>query len=91
MYRANVTGAMLALSEKAKSRYQRTMTDVTALEEQISHLTRQVEELSDVVAAQAQDLEIAKQRLGLLMQREAERELEQGGSVPLTDQRPPHW
>jgi len=25
------------------------------------------------------------------MNREAERELDQGGSVPLADQKPPHW
>ena len=67
------------------------MTDQTSLEEQIAHLTRMVDELSDVVASQQKDLDIAKKRLGMLMQREAERELDQGGSVPLADQRPPHW
>lgn len=67
------------------------MTDQTALEEKVAHLTRTVEELSDIVAKQQLDLDRATKRLGILMQREAERELEQGGSVPLADQKPPHW
>ncbi len=67
------------------------MADNQQLEEQIAHLTRIVEELSDVVAAQQRDLDQAKKRLGMLMQREAEREMELGGSVPLADQKPPHW
>ena len=29
-------------------------------------------------------------RIGMLMEREAEREAE-GGTIPLADQRPPHW
>ena len=67
------------------------MADQTNLEEQIAHLTRMVEELSDVVAAQQQDLDKAMKRLGILMQREAQREMDQGGSIPLADQKPPHW
>ncbi len=67
------------------------MTDTTALEEKIAHLTRVVDELSDIVAQQQKDLERANKRLGLLMEREAERAAEQEGSVALTDQRPPHW
>jgi len=67
------------------------MADQTDLEEQIAHLTRMVEELSDVVAAQQQDLDKAMKRLGILMQREAQREMDQGGSIPLADQKPPHW
>jgi len=67
------------------------MADQTDLEEQIAHLTRVVEELSDVVATQQLDLDRALKRLGILMQREAQREMDQGGSVPLADQKPPHW
>ena len=29
--------------------------------------------------------------LGLLLEREAEREVAAGSSIPLADQRPPHW
>ncbi len=67
------------------------MTDTTALEEKIAHLTRVVEELSDIVAAQQSDLDRATKRLGILMAREADREMDQGGSVTMTDQKPPHW
>jgi SlyX protein len=67
------------------------MTDTTRLEEEIAHLTRTVEELSDVVARQEKDIALMSRRLGLLLQREAERETDSGGTVPLADQRPPHW
>ena len=65
--------------------------DTTALEEKIAHLTRLVEDLSDVVARQDRELEQATRRIALLMQREAAREADQPGSIPLGDQRPPHW
>ena len=68
------------------------MTDrITQLEEQIAHLTRSVEELSDIVVRQETALEFATRRLSALMEREATRELDSGGTVPLSDQRPPHW
>lgn len=67
------------------------MTDSTRLEEEIAHLTRTVEDLSDVVARQEKELALLARRLGLLLQREAERETDSSGSVPLADQRPPHW
>ncbi len=64
---------------------------VTALEEQVAHLVRTVEELSDVIARQDGEIARLTRRVEMLMNREAERELEAGGSVPLADQRPPHW
>jgi SlyX protein len=60
-------------------------------EEQIAHLTRMVEDLSDVVARQETEIARLTRRLGLLMEREAEREMDAGGQIPLADQRPPHW
>jgi SlyX protein len=60
-------------------------------EEQIAHLTRVVEDLSDVVARQETEIARLSRRLGLLLEREAEREAESGGTIPLADQRPPHW
>jgi len=63
----------------------------TNLEEQIAHLTRAVDELSDVVARQEKELALAQKRIAMLMEREASREFESGGSVPLADQKPPHW
>ncbi|MAQ84542.1 SlyX family protein [Psychromarinibacter halotolerans] len=66
-------------------------THLHALEEKLSHLQRVADELSDIVAGQARDIERLQRRVGLLMEREAEREAEGGGTVPLADQRPPHW
>jgi len=67
------------------------MTDVTHLEEQIAHLTKTVDELSEIVARQEGELAMALRRLTMLMEREATREMDGGGTVPLADQRPPHW
>ena len=59
------------------------------LEDLVSHLTRTVEELSDEVARQGKALDVAERRIAMLMERLAEAELSEGGSVPLADQRPP--
>ncbi|MEJ6399095.1 SlyX family protein [Yoonia sp. 208BN28-4] len=67
------------------------MTDTTSLEEQIAHLTRTVDELSEIVARQETALALATRRIAMLMEREAGREMDGGGTVPLADQRPPHW
>ncbi|WP_417249547.1 SlyX family protein [Celeribacter sp.] len=64
---------------------------ITALEEQVAFLQRTVEELSDVVARQEKDLELTMRRLHLLMEAEASRQADAEGSVPIADQRPPHW
>ena len=65
--------------------------DRQQLEERIAHLLRTTDELSDIVADQQTRIERLERRLATVMQREAERELSEGGSVPLADQRPPHW
>ncbi|MEP5760514.1 MAG: SlyX family protein [Litoreibacter sp.] len=67
------------------------MTDTTHLEEKIAHLTRMVEDLSDVVARQEKELSLATRRISTLMERASEQELDTGGTVVLADQRPPHW
>lgn len=64
---------------------------VERLEEQLAHMTRVIEDLSDVVARQAGEIERLSRAVGLLMSREAEREYEAGGQIPLADQRPPHY
>ena len=60
------------------------------LEEAVAHLGRVVEDLSEVVARQEREILRLSRRVGLLMEREAEREAE-GGTIPLADQKPPHW
>jgi SlyX protein len=67
------------------------MQRIDKAEEEIAHLARMVEDLSDVVARQEAALNRLERRIGLLIEREAEREAEAGGSVTLADQRPPHW
>lgn len=62
------------------------------LEEQIAHLTRTIDELSDVVARQESEISMLTRRVQMLMEREAEREASLGDQVVLGgDERPPHW
>ncbi len=63
----------------------------TELEEKIAHLTRMVDDLSDVVARQENELRLLTNRVRMLMEREAEREADADGSVTIGDQRPPHY
>lgn len=64
---------------------------MTRLEMLVAHLTKTVDELSDVVARQERDITMLTRRVGMLMEREADRESQAGNSIPLADQRPPHW
>lgn len=68
-----------------------TKNPLQDLEEKLAHLERMVIDLSDVVARQDQELNLMGNRIGLLMQRAAESEVAEGGTVPLADQRPPHY
>ncbi|WP_204113290.1 SlyX family protein [Shimia biformata] len=61
------------------------------LEEQIAHLTRVVEEMSDVIARQDKEIALLTRRVQLLLEREAHREQDGGGGVVLGDERPPHY
>jgi SlyX protein len=62
------------------------------LEERIAHLTRTLEDLSDVVARQQDEIDVLTRRVQMLMQREGEREATQGSGVVMgDDQPPPHW
>jgi SlyX protein len=67
------------------------MTDQTTLEERIAHLERVADDLSEVLARQDAELARLTRRVEMLMMREAEREADAGGTVPLADQKPPHW
>lgn len=60
-------------------------------ETRIAHLTRTAEDLSEVVAGQAARLDRLERQVRMLMEREAEREYAQGGSLPMADRPPPHW
>ncbi|WP_265501685.1 SlyX family protein [Paracoccus beibuensis] len=61
------------------------------LEEALAHLARLTEDLSEVIARQDRDIARLTRRLDMLVQAEAERQADQAGTVPLSDQRPPHY
>jgi SlyX protein len=61
------------------------------IEEKIAHLTRTVEELSDVIARQETEIATLTRRVHMLMQREGEREASQSGGIVVGDERPPHY
>ncbi|ANP36058.1 MULTISPECIES: SlyX family protein [Rhodobacterales] len=61
------------------------------LEEQIAHLTRTVDELSDVIARQQTELDRLTHRVQMLFEREATRSQEGTGGVIFGDERPPHY
>ena len=61
------------------------------LEEQIAHLTRTVEDLSEIIARQEGEITTLHRRVHMLMQREGERDLAGGGGVVIGDERPPHY
>lgn len=61
------------------------------IEEALAHLLRTVDELSEVVSRQDAEIARLKARVQMLMEREAEREADASGGVPLADKPPPHW
>ncbi|MDQ7262021.1 SlyX family protein [Paracoccus sp. PS-1] len=67
-----------------------TQERIERLEEAVAYLARTVEDLSGIVARQESEIARLARHVGMLMEREAERESE-AGTVPLADQRPPHW
>ena len=67
------------------------MTQSTDLEEQLAHLTKAVEDMSDVVARQEKEIALLTHRVRSLMEREAERQQDAGGHVVLGDEKPPHY
>ncbi len=61
------------------------------LEEQIAHLIRTVDDLSEVVARQEGEIATLTRRVHMLMQREGERESQTTGGTVVGDERPPHY
>jgi SlyX protein len=64
---------------------------ITELEIQLSHAMCMTEELSLIVADQANRLERAEKRIEMLMQRAAEAEAEAMSGIAVGDKPPPHW
>ena len=64
--------------------------DIPVLEERVAHLIRTVDDLSDVVARQAKEIDRLTRLVHMLVEREAEREA-MAGEGPAANVRPPHW
>ena len=68
------------------------MSQTRHMEEQLAHLAKAVDDMSDVVARQDAEIAVLTRRVEMLMSREAAREADgNNGSIPLADQKPPHW
>ncbi|KIN67453.1 SlyX protein [Sulfitobacter donghicola DSW-25 = KCTC 12864 = JCM 14565] len=67
------------------------MGTMEQLEEQIAHLLRAVDDLSDIVAHQQDEIDRLNRRVEMLMRREGEREASGSGGVVVGDERPPHY
>lgn len=68
------------------------MSQTRHIEEQLAHLTKAMDDMSDVVARQDTEIALLTRRVEILMSREATREADgNSGSIPLADQKPPHW
>ncbi len=63
---------------------------IVQLETRVAELLRSTDDLSDIVAAQSREIDRLTRRVEMLMQREAEREADDG-PLPLADRPPPHW
>lgn len=61
------------------------------LEEKLAHLTKTVDELSEVVARQDAEIAVLTRRVQMLMQRAAEAEAGEGGGVFIAGEKPPHY
>lgn len=67
-------------------------TRITHLEEQLAHQAKTLDELNAVVTEQAEEIAILTRRMRMVMERLAEAEIASSdGTVPLADQKPPHW
>lgn len=64
---------------------------ITALEETVTHQAAVIDDLSDMVRKQGEEIDLLTRRVAMLMQRAAEQEAEAASSAPLADQKPPHW
>tara|TARA_R110002020_G_scaffold475731_1_gene711939 strand:+ start:6339 stop:6542 length:204 start_codon:yes stop_codon:yes gene_type:complete len=67
------------------------MGEMEQIEEKMAHLLRSVDDLSDIVARQQNEIDRLTRRVELLMRREGEREAAGTGGVVVGDERPPHY
>jgi SlyX protein len=91
LYRAGQVRATAGVGKARASTVMSHMSEQTNLEEQLAHLNRAVDDLSDIVARQEGEISRLTYRVQMLMEREAGRETDAGGSATMVDQRPPHY
>lgn len=61
------------------------------IEEQIAHLTRASEDMSEMIRRQSDEIARLKRLCTQLAEREADRAAQDSTTIPLADQKPPHW
>jgi SlyX protein len=64
---------------------------MTEIEEKLAHLTRAVEDMSDVVARQQEEIAVLQRRVQMLMERAAQQETDQGSYIYTGPEKPPHY
>ncbi len=64
---------------------------MSEIEEKLAHLTRAVDDLSDVVASQQDTIDQLQKRVQMLMQRAAQQETDQGSYIYTGPEKPPHY
>ena len=64
---------------------------IIEIEIKLTEALRLSEELSDIVAQQANRLDVAERRIQLLMERAAEDEANSASGISINDTPPPHW
>jgi SlyX protein len=64
---------------------------MTEIEEKLAHLTRAVDDLSDVVAGQQDVIDQLQKRVQMLMERAAQQESDQGSYIYTGPEKPPHY
>ena len=64
---------------------------IIELEIKLSEANELCEDLSDIVAQQANRLDIAERRIQLLMERAAQDEANSASGITINDTPPPHW
>ena len=64
---------------------------IIEIEIKLTEALRLTEELSDIVAQQANRLDVAERRIQLLMERAAQDEANSASGISINDTPPPHW
>ncbi|MCC5972205.1 MAG: SlyX family protein [Pararhodobacter sp.] len=64
---------------------------IERIEEQIAHLTRANDDISDMLRAQGDEIARLRRQLSQLSERESDRSAQDGDTIALADQKPPHW